>query len=105
MDSSRRRPRPPTARAAAAPRPASRGPPARSAASSGAPTGMPDGPGPASSSYVQRGFGLKADVAPILARDYDSGVVAYLRANGFQLPVGELTIRLAKEFGFCYGVE
>lgn len=58
-----------------------------------------------SPNYVQRGFGLKSEVAPILARDYDSAVVQHLRANENALRVGDVTIRLAKEFGFCYGVE
>ncbi len=37
---------------------------------------------------------------------YRSEIVDYLRANGNTLTAnGHLTIRLAKEFGFCYGVE
>ena len=37
---------------------------------------------------------------------YRSSIVDYLRANGNTLVAeGQLTIRLAKEFGFCYGVE
>ncbi len=37
---------------------------------------------------------------------YRSRIVDYLRANGNVLEAdGRLTIRLAKEFGFCYGVE
>jgi len=32
-------------------------------------------------------------------------MVEALRANGFQLSVGPLRFRLAKEFGFCYGVD
>ena len=37
---------------------------------------------------------------------YRSHIVDYLRANGNTLTAGEqLTIHLAKEFGFCYGVE
>jgi 4-hydroxy-3-methylbut-2-enyl diphosphate reductase len=36
---------------------------------------------------------------------YRSDVVERIRANGNILSAGELTIKLAKEFGFCYGVE
>src|SRR2546426_5002770 len=36
---------------------------------------------------------------------YRSELVERIRANGHILSAGELTIRLAKEFGFCYGVE
>src|SRR5512144_1223554 len=36
---------------------------------------------------------------------YRSEIVERIRANGHQIQAGDLTIRLAKEFGFCYGVE
>ena len=36
---------------------------------------------------------------------YRSLVVEHLRANGGILTVGDTTVRLAKQFGFCYGVE
>src|SRR5437773_2166072 len=36
---------------------------------------------------------------------YRSEVVERIRANGHVLSAGDLTIKLAKEFGFCYGVE
>lgn len=36
---------------------------------------------------------------------YRSELVERIRANGHVLSAGDLTIRLAKEFGFCYGVE
>jgi len=40
-----------------------------------------------------------------LSEDYHSAVVEALRANDYSLTVGPLTIRLAREFGFCYGVD
>src|SRR5881392_2192077 len=36
---------------------------------------------------------------------YRSEVVERIRANGHVLSAGDVTIKLAKEFGFCYGVE
>ena len=36
---------------------------------------------------------------------YRSELVEYLRANGCTFAYGDTGIRLAKEFGFCYGVE
>jgi len=36
---------------------------------------------------------------------YRSAVVEKLRESGGELTVGKTTLRLAKEFGFCYGVE
>ena len=36
---------------------------------------------------------------------YRSELVERIRANGHILAAGDMTIKLAKEFGFCYGVE
>jgi len=55
--------------------------------------------------YFRRGFGLKGDIEGALAADYHSQVVDRIRAHGYVLVVGELTFRLAREFGFCYGVD
>ena len=57
------------------------------------------------STYFRRGFGLKAEIEGRLTADYHSGVVERMRANGFRLSAGPLTFRLAREFGFCYGVD
>jgi 4-hydroxy-3-methylbut-2-enyl diphosphate reductase len=55
--------------------------------------------------YFRKGFGLKAAVKDELAADYDGRIVDYLRSNDFTMRVDDVTIRLAREFGFCYGVE
>ena len=55
--------------------------------------------------YFQKGLGLKAEVAPLLDQDYGSEVIARLRDLGYGAVAGDLTIRLAREFGFCYGVD
>ncbi len=55
--------------------------------------------------YFRKGFGLKAAVQEELAADYDGRIVDHLRSNDFTMVVGDVTIRLAREFGFCYGVE
>ena len=62
-------------------------------------------PAPDLSTYFRKGFGLKSEVQGDLAADYDGGIVDYLRENEFTLSVGDVTVRLAREFGFCYGVE
>ena len=36
---------------------------------------------------------------------YRSDIVEKVRRNGGIIAVGDLTVRLAKQFGFCYGVE
>jgi 4-hydroxy-3-methylbut-2-enyl diphosphate reductase len=55
--------------------------------------------------YYRKGFGLKADVQDTLADDYTGRLVDLLRASEYTLTSGDVTVRLAKEFGFCYGVE
>ena len=55
--------------------------------------------------YFRKGFGLKNEIAGRLTADYHSAVVDALKRNGYSLQVGSLTFRLAREFGFCYGVD
>ena len=55
--------------------------------------------------YFRKGFGLKHEIAGRLTADYHSAVVDALKRNGYSLQVGALTFRLAREFGFCYGVD
>jgi 4-hydroxy-3-methylbut-2-enyl diphosphate reductase len=57
------------------------------------------------STYYRRGFGLKAEIEGQLTADYHSSVVEALRAGQYRLDVGPLSFRLAREFGFCYGVD
>ncbi|UCD23835.1 MAG: 4-hydroxy-3-methylbut-2-enyl diphosphate reductase, partial [Gemmatimonadota bacterium] len=55
--------------------------------------------------YFRKGFGLKREIAGTLADDYHSQLVDRIRSSGHMLSTSEVTIRLAKEFGFCYGVD
>ena len=55
--------------------------------------------------YNRRGFGLGDEVAGTLQTAYQSDLIAELRANGYELREGRLTVRLAEAFGFCWGVE
>lgn len=55
--------------------------------------------------YFRKGFGLKSEIQSELASDYTGHLVDMLQAREYTLTAGNLTIRLAKEFGFCYGVE
>ena len=55
--------------------------------------------------YFRKGFGLKADVQGDLSADYNGRIVDTLREQDYTLTVEDVTIRLAREFGFCYGVE
>jgi 4-hydroxy-3-methylbut-2-enyl diphosphate reductase len=53
----------------------------------------------------RKGLDMKAAVAGQLADAYDSTIVDDLKNAGFQRSSGRLTIHLAREFGFCYGVD
>jgi 4-hydroxy-3-methylbut-2-enyl diphosphate reductase len=55
--------------------------------------------------YFRKGFGLKAQIQSELASDYTGQLVDLLQSRDFALTAEDVTIRLAKEFGFCYGVE
>lgn len=59
--------------------------------------------------YFRRGFGLKKQIEPLIQAEYHSALVDRIRARGYEQTFGEgeqrLTIRLAEEFGFCYGVD
>jgi len=55
--------------------------------------------------YFQKGFGLKSEVGPVLARTYQSAAVERLKGLGYEAGAGGLHFKLAKEFGFCYGVD
>ncbi len=63
----------------------------------------PNGTGGAT--YFRKGFGLKSEIQSELASDYTGHLVDLLKAREYTLTAGDVTIRLAKEFGFCYGVE
>ena len=53
----------------------------------------------------RKGLGLKENVQEPLRKDYKGLLVDYAREHAFTLKAKELTFRLAKEFGFCYGVD
>ncbi|HET7480665.1 MAG TPA: 4-hydroxy-3-methylbut-2-enyl diphosphate reductase [Rubrobacteraceae bacterium] len=55
--------------------------------------------------YFRRGFKLRGNVQHLLDRDYRSEVVDRVRENGNVFTADGLTLRLADEFGFCYGVD
>jgi 4-hydroxy-3-methylbut-2-enyl diphosphate reductase len=55
--------------------------------------------------YFRTGLGLKQAVLPVLESQYHSTIVDRLRAQGFRASARGLTLRLAEEFGYCYGVD
>ncbi len=55
--------------------------------------------------YFQKGFNLKDQVRPVLAASYHSKVVDRLKELGYSARAGDVGVKLAREFGFCYGVD
>ena len=55
--------------------------------------------------YFRSGFGLKEKVRPLIDSEYQSALVEEIRARGYTMAFGPVTVRLAEEFGFCYGVD
>ena len=53
----------------------------------------------------RKGLDLKQAVAAELNENYHSELVEQIKADDFRYRAGRLTIHLAREFGFCYGVD
>jgi 4-hydroxy-3-methylbut-2-enyl diphosphate reductase len=58
-----------------------------------------------SSLIFRKGLDLKDAVADTLAASYHSALVDRVKASDFTYRDGRLTVHLAREFGFCYGVD
>ena len=58
-----------------------------------------------SAPVYRKGLDLKHVVAGDLERDYGSQLIHKVRSNDFTYRSGHVTIHLAREFGFCYGVD
>ncbi|MDA1185013.1 MAG: 4-hydroxy-3-methylbut-2-enyl diphosphate reductase [Acidobacteria bacterium] len=53
----------------------------------------------------RKGLNLKHEVAGVLADSYHSDLIDAVKEADFQYSAGRITIHLAREFGFCYGVD
>ena len=53
----------------------------------------------------RKGLDLKHEVAGVLADSYRSDLIDAIKTSGLRYTSGRLTIHLAREFGFCYGVD
>jgi 4-hydroxy-3-methylbut-2-enyl diphosphate reductase len=58
-----------------------------------------------SENYNRKGFGHQAEVATQLQSEYQSNLIQEIRDRNYILEQGDVTIRLAQAFGFCWGVE
>ena len=53
----------------------------------------------------RKGLDLAHEVADALAASYHSALVTRIKEDGYRYQAGRLTVHLAREFGFCYGVD
>jgi 4-hydroxy-3-methylbut-2-enyl diphosphate reductase len=53
----------------------------------------------------RKGLDLKHEVAGVLAQSYHSALVNQIKAQDYRYQSGRLIVHLAREFGFCYGVD
>ncbi len=58
-----------------------------------------------SDNYHRKGFGHQEEVTGVMNSVYQSPLIQQIRENNYRLTRGEVTIRLAQAFGFCWGVE
>lgn len=58
-----------------------------------------------SSPIIRKSFGLKKEILPQLKASYESPLIDKIKMQSFRLQAGRLTLSLAQEFGFCYGVD
>lgn len=58
-----------------------------------------------SDNYHRKGFGHEDDVSGQMQSEYQSNLIQQIRDSGYTLTRGNVTIRLAQAFGFCWGVE
>lgn len=54
---------------------------------------------------IRKSFGLKEEIRPQLRASYHSSLIEQIKGQDYKLEAGRLTICLAREFGFCYGVD
>lgn len=58
-----------------------------------------------SENYHRKGFGHTEEVMGVMNTEYQSQLIQEIRQNNYRLQRGNVTIRLAEAFGFCWGVE
>ncbi|CAH9079678.1 unnamed protein product [Cuscuta epithymum] len=58
-----------------------------------------------SSNYNRKGFGHKEETLELMNREYTSDIIKKLKENGFEYTWGNVTVKLAEAYGFCWGVE
>ncbi|CAA6653464.1 unnamed protein product [Spirodela intermedia] len=58
-----------------------------------------------SENYNRKGFGHKEETLQLMNREYTSDVIKTLKENNYEYTWGNVTVKLAEAYGFCWGVE
>lgn len=58
-----------------------------------------------SKNYNRKGFGHKQETLQLMNREYTSDIIKTLKENGNVYTWGNVTVKLAEAYGFCWGVE
>ncbi|KAK4562862.1 hypothetical protein RGQ29_005369 [Quercus rubra] len=58
-----------------------------------------------SKNYNRKGFGYKEETLELMNREYTSDIIKTLKENGYEYRWGNVTVKLAEAYGFCWGVE
>ncbi|KAJ0252086.1 4-hydroxy-3-methylbut-2-enyl diphosphate reductase [Hirschfeldia incana] len=58
-----------------------------------------------SENYNRKGFGHKEETLKLMKSEYTSDILETLKTNGYTYSWGDVTVKLAKAYGFCLGVE
>ncbi|XP_075511237.1 4-hydroxy-3-methylbut-2-enyl diphosphate reductase, chloroplastic-like [Primulina tabacum] len=58
-----------------------------------------------SKNYNRKGFGHKEETMELMNREYTSDIIKKLKENGYEYTWGNVTVKLAEAYGFCWGVE
>nr|GMC87579.1 4-hydroxy-3-methylbut-2-enyl diphosphate reductase, chloroplastic [Ipomoea batatas] len=58
-----------------------------------------------SANYNRKGFGHKEATLELMNREYTSDIIKKLKDNGYEYTWGNVTVKLAEAYGFCWGVE
>ncbi|KAG5526573.1 hypothetical protein RHGRI_032751 [Rhododendron griersonianum] len=58
-----------------------------------------------STNYNRRGFGHEEETLELMSHEYNSEIIKTLKENENEYTWGNVTVKLAESYGFCWGVE
>nr|KAJ0187657.1 hypothetical protein LSAT_V11C900499840 [Lactuca sativa] len=58
-----------------------------------------------SENYNRKGFGHKKETLELMSQEYTSDIIKTLKENNYEYTWGNVTVKLAEAYGFCWGVE